>query len=171
MIGYNARRTFRKEERYLLKKAIEFVRSVNEKAICRRFPVFVNIRCHELARAVGKLLRLRVVDGYVVEQFGIGDHSWLLTPAGNILDVYAVARLPVVQLVQQERHALARTYQEGHLTLDVPINKGVVDALVKMMSEEEKTAQALAIYHGVPSRVESRKKCSAKTRITRKGKR
>jgi hypothetical protein len=148
MIGVSGRGTFSAEERYLLKKATEMVRSVDEKAICRRFPAFENIRCHELARAVGKLLRLRVVDGYVVETFGIGDHSWLLTPAGNILDVYSVAQLPMVQLVKQERHALAKTHQEGPLTLGQPIHKGVVDALVKMMGEEEQMAQAKAIYNG-----------------------
>lgn len=148
MIGVNARGTFSNEERYLLKKATEMVRSVDEKAICRHFPVFGNIRCHELARAVGKLLRLRVVDGYVVETFGIGDHSWLLTPAGNILDVYSIAQIPMVQLIHQERHALAKTHQEGRLTLDQPIHKGVIAALVKMMSEEEHVVQAQAIYNG-----------------------
>lgn len=58
-------------------------------------------RCHELARAIGSLLRLDVVDG----KFGGVDHSWLLVPDGCLdrhvafLDVYAVGSIPQVRLV------------------------------------------------------------------------
>lgn len=63
------------------------------------------IRCHELARAVGRLLDLRHEDGIYSANASDGgvDHSWLLVPNSwggvSILDVYAVGRLPQVQLV------------------------------------------------------------------------
>lgn len=75
------------------------------------------LRCHELTRAVAHIMRrdlpgdaaIYVHDG----QYGMVDHSWMwLRPPANpdgslrhhglvtsILDVYAVARLPQVQLV------------------------------------------------------------------------
>ena len=58
------------------------------------------VRCHELARAVGQVLGLEVVDG----SYGAMEHSWLLVRAGDtpsrllILDVYVPAALPQVQL-------------------------------------------------------------------------
>jgi len=65
------------------------------------------IRCHELARVVGKLLGLSVQDGY----YGFVDHSWCWTfPIDqarivgrlgfpNILDPYSVGSLPQVRLL------------------------------------------------------------------------
>jgi hypothetical protein len=63
------------------------------------------IRCHELARAVGRVLRLPVQDG----KFGFAEHSWLwLSPPEpelarwnlpRILDVYVPGAMPQVQLV------------------------------------------------------------------------
>lgn len=57
------------------------------------------LRCHELARAVGAMLDLIVVDG----RAKVAQHSWLLVPrtfAGyDILDVYTPGRLPMVQLL------------------------------------------------------------------------
>jgi hypothetical protein len=64
------------------------------------------IRCHELARAVGDWLELDVIDG----KFCHVDHSWLLVEDRSpreshlILDVYAVAQLPQVQLVNLSWH-------------------------------------------------------------------
>jgi hypothetical protein len=67
------------------------------------------LRCHELARAVGRVLGLPFQDG----QYGFVDHSWLWTAPlqkerseykfrfgfPNILDVYSVGSLPMVRLV------------------------------------------------------------------------
>jgi len=66
------------------------------------------LRCHEIARALGKILNLDVQDGW----FGMVEHSWLWTSKPewvegklypwhwpNILDVYAVGSLPQVQLI------------------------------------------------------------------------
>lgn len=70
-----------------------------------------DLRCHEVARAVGSVLSLRVVDG----KFGPVEHSWcsLVDMTGSvsqqfILDVYAVGRLPVVQLLDATSHATAQ---------------------------------------------------------------
>jgi hypothetical protein len=68
-------------------------------------------RCHEIARAVGQVLKLPVQDGW----YGAIEHSWLWIPQEGpssygfeydaILDVYAVGRLPMVQLVMSDRSA------------------------------------------------------------------
>jgi len=59
-----------------------------------------NLRCHELTRAVRICLSML---GYYADlkdgKYGAVEHSWILLGAGVILDVYAVARLPQVQLV------------------------------------------------------------------------
>lgn len=91
------------------------------------------VRCHELVRAVGELLELpaeRVADGYC----GLTEHSWLwmgkrerYKPPPNILDVYAVGRLPQVQLVYP------RAPFDYRLGLIVPIRRAVVRELVERM--------------------------------------
>lgn len=68
-----------------------------------------DVRCHEIARSTVWYLskfqfgeqangcKMKVVDGV----YGIVDHSWILLSYANqhaILDVYAVGRLPMVQL-------------------------------------------------------------------------
>ncbi len=57
------------------------------------------LRCHEVARAVGRLLDRPVQDGW----YGHIDHSWIWLPEEGrhptILDVLAVAQLPCVQIV------------------------------------------------------------------------
>lgn len=57
-----------------------------------------DIRCHELVRGLQPLLgpEWMVIDGFNHTT----DHTWLFRTQGTvILDVYAVARLPAVQLV------------------------------------------------------------------------
>jgi len=44
--------------------------------------------CHILARAFAKVFSLRYADGYFYSAY---DHSWLITPAGHIIDIYPVA--------------------------------------------------------------------------------
>lgn len=96
------------------------------------------IRCHELARAVGRLLDLRHEDGVYSANASDGgvDHSWLFVPNSwggcSILDVYAVGRLPQVQLVYcgvtvpHHRCFLARGERDD-------IDGQVVDKLVAAM--------------------------------------
>jgi hypothetical protein len=94
------------------------------------------IRCHEVARAVGELLDLTVEDGH----FGTVDHSWLWTEPvdqrrgryPNILDVYAVGSLPMVQLVDMGHylpHNLAYRPGDPERIVRKDIRRDVVDYL------------------------------------------
>lgn len=96
MLGYSYTNVFTQFEINFYKRAVELVEKIPER---------VNnelVRCHEVARVVGTILGLPVTDG----KYGSVDHSWCwVSPdldgerPGNILDVYSIARLPVVQLV------------------------------------------------------------------------
>lgn len=101
MQSYSEREIFTREE-------IEFMRRATRCVSCVRMPEGVEYRCHEIARAVALALGMRsgavVVDG-VYEGC---DHSWIVLPSGNVLDPYAVARLPMVQLVDVRSVTLQR---------------------------------------------------------------
>ena len=73
------------------------------------------VRCHELARFVARVDNLQVVDG----KCNLVEHSWLLTPERNILDVYAVGRLPMVQFVDRELAYRGRFYEAGPDRTDI----------------------------------------------------
>ncbi len=49
------------------------------------------VSCHMLARAVAKVFKLRYKDGNFLDSSL--RHSWVLTPEGNIIDLYPVATL------------------------------------------------------------------------------
>ncbi len=104
------------------------------------------LRCHELARAVGKLFDLPHQDG----TYSHVDHSWLWTGpierdlahhvrAGhrgftpNVLDVYSVGRLPQVQLIDMHHMGLPHSvsYIVGRERED--IDQHIVSALVRAM--------------------------------------
>lgn len=90
MIGYSGTKVFDSEAMKLLHRAESMVAAIPDEE---------GLRCHEVARAVGRSLGLKVVDG----KYGPVDHSWILIERPMrrpfILDPYAVGRLPVVQLV------------------------------------------------------------------------
>lgn len=114
-------------------RALELMRYVA--LIVERFPEHASVdgpaRCHEVARAVWSVLRCVEADGVLLEagvadegeslahlvsvvdgRFGHHDHSWLRVDgeAGEpacVLDPYAVGRLPMVQLVDQDCLTLA----------------------------------------------------------------
>lgn len=46
--------------------------------------------CHMLARAIASVYTLKFVDGFVIPNY---EHSWVLTPEGNIIDVYPIATI------------------------------------------------------------------------------
>lgn len=46
----------------------------------------ITLSCHMLARAVASVFDLRVCDGYFGPESY--DHSWVLTPQGQIIDTY-----------------------------------------------------------------------------------
>lgn len=50
----------------------------------------LDLSCHILARAIGKVFGLRHVDGYFYPNF---KHTWLVTGNGNVIDVYPVGML------------------------------------------------------------------------------
>lgn len=89
------------------------------------------LRCHELARAVGKLLNLEVVDG---KYFAV-EHTWLLFhhPQGaHILDVYVPGRVPQVQLIHNHWATSALRYVPGPRRDDIQMD--VIEQLLKEMS-------------------------------------
>ena len=98
-------------------------------AIVRRLPGKLGagyVRCHEVARALQRLLGLHkscVADGW----YGMVDHSWLwttprepLSPPPNVLDVYAVGRLPPVVLVSSSSW-LPFEYRRGDMRKDIDL--------------------------------------------------
>lgn len=94
MLSYSEVEVFKPWELELFKRAQGLVAKVPDS--------FTGIRCHEIARAVGLILKLQVQDG----KFGRVEHSWLWvskwewgTYPPSILDVYAVGKLPQVQLI------------------------------------------------------------------------
>ena len=124
-------------------------------AFVHRIPneVLAELRCHELARAVAHVLDLPVQDG----SHGLVDHSWLWTGTrtapGNILDVYCVGRLPMVQLVHADfkpghfrgglvpylyRWDTTSGSNQGFGTWRTDIDHGVVDSLVHRFKESMK---------------------------------
>ena len=99
-----------------------------------------DIRCHELARAVGLLLDLPHQDGF----YGFVDHTWLWTRPivrtvgrigfPHVLDVYSVGQLPMVRLVDGEHTQLPHVgwaYRPGEERKDIQMN--IVHDLVIMM--------------------------------------
>lgn len=98
MISYSERKIFTSYEVMLLRRAQVLVAAVD-----LGLPVLEEheLRCHELARVVGNILGLRVVDG----RYGHVEHSWLVVPPreythmGSILDVYAPGQEPQVHLL------------------------------------------------------------------------
>lgn len=141
MRGYSATTVFSEEEIRLLEEATMLVGLVEDPEGA--------IRCHELARAVGEVLGLEHQDGV----FGYVDHTWLWTtlPRGssgpgalytwklpNILDVYAVGALPMVQLVHVANGATghAGAYQQRSPRSDV--NEERVRGLVRLFADARK---------------------------------
>lgn len=136
MIGVYAKIDFTKAEMRAFRKAQVLVDLVNERRFLRAFHrLFYAVRCHELARAVGSILRLKVVDGIVINSAGLTAHSWLVTAKGNVLDVYTPNEFPMVQLIFQDEFGIVRTYKELPIesTLCPPINSEAVALLVRMM--------------------------------------
>lgn len=127
MKSYSEREIFGNDELEVYEMATGLIASVPDEVIS----VHPAWRCHELARAVARFLtkhgpsrnkvikNFRVVDGH----YGRVRHSWIAWAAPEdamsglrILDVYCVARLPMVQLVDGfvGTH-IDKVYKPGHL--------------------------------------------------------
>jgi hypothetical protein len=145
MMGYSKTHHFSRGQLQLWQEAVLLVAAVPE-------PEDVDsIRCHELARAVWTILApvargltgcFRVADG----SYGSVEHSWIVLGAqqDTILDVYCVARLPMVQLSDAGRpsagligsFSLRDKYREGPARVDVDVAK--VAELIKIMTDKVK---------------------------------
>jgi hypothetical protein len=98
-------------------------------------------RCHEVARAVAQLIggELAVVDG----QFAGAQHSWIAyrepeSKHTRILDVYAVGRLPQVQLVDPS-WSRGLGYEPDHLPrtdIDGSVIAYLVSSAEKVLTAE-----------------------------------
>ncbi len=138
MISYSARRIFKVRELELQAEAERLVASVPTDIVSDE------IRCHELTRAVGRILDLQYQDGF----YGFVDHTWLWTTPfksnvlneqsrlgfPNILDVYSVGSLPMVRLVDAQHTSLPHVgwAYRPHKERD-DIRESVVETLVKTM--------------------------------------
>jgi hypothetical protein len=91
MIGHARRHVFTETQLYLLAQATRMVQAMPDEVNGEE------VRCHEVARAVGHVLGLDVVDG----KYGAVDHSWCVhsPPTRDVLDPYTIGRVPQVQLV------------------------------------------------------------------------
>lgn len=99
MIGYAEKEVFTPKELSLWQRAVNLVEKVPYELRGE------SIRCHELARAVGRVLGLDHEDG----KFGFVEHTWLwvepldrtIAPwvMPNVIDVYVPGSVPSVQLV------------------------------------------------------------------------
>ena len=112
MNGYAETEVFTPREKLLLRQATELVEIAP-------YEVYGNlVRCHELARAVGKVLGLEHEDG----RYGFVEHTWLWTEPRadekfcapwvlpNVLDVYTPGSMPQVQLVHMATGLPARYF-------------------------------------------------------------
>lgn len=130
MIGYAERHVFTMREKDLLRRA----RLLVERAPYEAFGE--PVRCHELARAVGRVLDLEHQDG----RFGFVEHTWLWTERlsdkfappwvlPRILDVYVPGSLPQVQLVDTASGLPPRYYLSN--VFDVVIREDVIEEIIQ----------------------------------------
>lgn len=122
MRGYSDTNVFTRDEKELLSCAQRLMEVIEDDP---------NLRCHEVARAIGQVLDLPHQDG----AYGFVEHTWLWTsppralenglPLGwmmpNILDVYCVGSLPLVRLVYMVTSGTGHVqlYRPGAVRTDI----------------------------------------------------
>lgn len=122
MITYAERACFREQHLRLIARIEAYVARVSN--------TWGNeLRCHELARAVHRVvdarpLALEIVDG----KCGPIEHSWLRSADGVIYDPYAPGRMPAVQIIDP---MVGSAYRSGVSRTD--IRQAIVDRLVLEM--------------------------------------
>ena len=116
MISYSETEIFSAKELELWRRTTVLVESLLA-------PEGPPLRCHEVVRAVAQALEdddVTVVDG----KYGPVEHSWLELHQNEkepcILDVYAVGRLPMVQLVAVDR-LLPNPFRPGPVRSDIDL--------------------------------------------------
>jgi hypothetical protein len=79
------------------------------------------VRCHEVVRALQGILpsplgTWQVQDGH----YRTVDHTWLISPkTGHILDLYSIARFPMVQLLDSDIHFHRDLFRPGEKRRDI----------------------------------------------------
>lgn len=149
MKSYSEREIFGCDELSMLEMAQRMIAEIPDEVVS----IHPAWRCHELARAVVRsfcrfgpesnalLKRLRVVDG----KFGRIEHSWIAykAPADHmgavrILDVYCVARLPQVQLIDCfVGTEILNLYKPGHWPR-TDVDEDAVEYLVQVWEMEKR---------------------------------
>ncbi len=132
MKGYAEQEVFSELEMAMWHRATKFVAAVPDR-------YGYEVRCHELARAVGRLLNVPVVDGMFG---GLVEHSWLSiprppdrSPTSVVLDVYVPGVIPQVQLVDiSALLPVGRLYREEKIHRNLKIDQDLVSELVQHMS-------------------------------------
>ncbi len=129
MKTYTEREVFTADELRLFERTTALV-----SALPHLDPHGREIRCHELARVVASHLKLPHYDGL----YDLGaQHSWCETPGGHILDVYAVGRIPPVQLVAVVP-TMMRHFHRGAYRTD--IREDVIAWLIDVTIEQKGAA-------------------------------
>jgi hypothetical protein len=67
------------------------------------------LSCHILARAIANIFDIGYTDGRFLNH----EHSWVLTPNGNIIDVYPIAIVGGPFLVDHNSMVARSLYREG----------------------------------------------------------
>jgi len=92
------------------------------------------LSCHILARAVARVFLLRFVDGYFYPNY---NHTWLVTAAENIIDVYPVAIFGGPILISGAFSSLARwLYKKDNISnglFSKPSFRRSVKAVIKVL--------------------------------------
>ena len=71
----------------------------------------ITLSCHMLARAVAAVFGLRVCDGYFSNE--LYDHSWVLTPQGQIIDTYPIGTIGGPIMLSNDRYSpCSRLYKK-----------------------------------------------------------
>lgn len=139
MRSYAENTVFSQLEQVAWRTATQLVDGLNR---CLSVQEQEGLRCHELARAVAHALGegdVEVVDGY----YGYVNHSWLRFKAQptHLLDVYAVGRMPMVQLVDAEgllpEYDSYRKRSLAELHLNPTLNYAGIGLLVRLFNSME----------------------------------
>jgi hypothetical protein len=129
MIGYAAQKVFTPRELRLHEQAAALVSLVPDEIGGQL------VRCHELARAIGRTLNLEHEDG----RYGFVEHTWLWTEPRdrkfcvawslpNVLDVYVPGTTPQVQLQNMATSLPSRYFLTN--VFDVVIRQEIVEEIV-----------------------------------------
>lgn len=100
----------------------------------------IALSCHMLARAAAAVFGLRVCDGYFSNE--LYDHSWVLTPHGQIIDTYPIGAIggpimlssdPLSPLPRLYKKLSARMISRGRFS--EPSFRRSVRRIIKLLKE------------------------------------